>query len=172
MPFIKKLAYSMRTRSRVWMGRGMLLLVGLVAALISIISPESVFALVSLAWGGMGAAFGPVLLLALYWRRFNRWGALAAVLAGTLVSTWWWLMGLGYQQAGDLAELLGFAATITLMEEVGLWQINPAVPGFVAATLFGVAVALLTREPSPEVAQLFDQVNGPDWDEGRAVAGG
>ena len=170
MPFIKKLAYSMRTQSRVWMGRGMLLLVGLVAALISIISPESVFALVSLAWGGMGAAFGPVLLLALYWRRFNCWGALAAVLAGTVVSTWWWLMGLGYEQAGTLADLLGFAATITLMEEVGLWQINPAVPGFAAATLLGVAVALLTREPAPEVSQLFDHVNGPDWDEERAMA--
>ena len=86
------------------------------------------FALVSLAWGGMGAAFGPALILALYWRRFNRWGALAAVLSGTVVSTFWWLMGLGYDQVGGWAVWLGFEATLTLMEEVGIWQLNPAVP--------------------------------------------
>ena len=47
MPFIKKITYSTRTQSRVWMGRGLLLLVGVVAAVISIVAPESVFALVS-----------------------------------------------------------------------------------------------------------------------------
>ena len=130
MPVVKRIAYSMRTQARVWMGRGMLLLVGMVAAIISIVFPESVFALVSLAWGGMGAAFGPALILALYWRRFNRWGALAAVASGTVVSTWWWLMGLGYEEAGSLADLLGFEATLTLLGEVGIWQLNPATPGY------------------------------------------
>ena len=165
MPIIKRITYSMQTGSRVWMGRGMLLLVGVVAAVISIVSPESVFALVSLAWGGMGAAFGPALILALYWRRFNRWGALAAIVSGTMVSTWWWLMGLGYEGAGTLAELLGFEATLDLMSEVGIWQMNPATPGFVAATAFAVAVTLLTSSPSGEVVSLFDRVNGPDWRE-------
>ena len=60
VPVLKQLTASMQTQSRVWMGRLLLLLVGLVAAVVSIMSPESVFALVSLAWGGMGAAFGPV----------------------------------------------------------------------------------------------------------------
>ena len=149
----------------------MLLLVGVVAAVISIVSPESVFALVSLAWGGMGAAFGPVLILALYWRRFNRWGALAAIVSGTVVSTWWWLMGLGYEGAGTLAELLGFEATLDLMSEVGIWQMNPATPGFAAAMAFAVAVTLLTSSPSGEVVRLFDRVNGPDWREEAEAAG-
>ena len=169
-PIIKRITYSMRTKSRVWMGRGMLLLVGVVAAVISIVSPESVYALVSLAWGGMGAAFGPALILALYWRRFNRWGALAAVVTGTIVSTWWWAMGLGYQAAETLTDLLGFSATIELMEDVGLWQINPAGPGVIAATLLAVAVTLLTSPPPRDVEDLFDHVNGPHWSEDEAAA--
>ncbi len=169
-PIIKRITYSMRTKSRVWMGRGMLLLVGVVAAVISIVSPESVYALVSLAWGGMGAAFGPALILALYWKRFNRWGALAAVVTGTIVSTWWWAMGLGYQAAETLTDLLGFSATIELMEDVGLWQINPAGPGVIAATLLAVAVTLLTSPPPRDVEELFDHVNGPTWSEAEAGA--
>ena len=165
VPFVKKVTYSMQTQYRVWMGRVMLVAVGLVAALISIISPDSVFALVSLAWGGMGAAFGPALILALYWRRFNLWGALAGVVSGTVVSTWWWLMGLGYKEAETVTDLLGFHETVRLMAEIGVWQVNPAVPGFVAATVCAVAVALLTRSPNEDVVELFDHVNGPDWKE-------
>ena len=165
LPVIRRIAYSMRTHSRVWMGRGMLLLVGVIAAVISIMSPESVFALVSLAWGGMGAAFGPAIILALYWRRFNRWGALTAVVSGTVVSTWWWLMGLGYEGANAVADLLGFEATIDLLSEVGIWQINPATPGSVGAVLAAVVVTLLTTRPSDQVVELFDRVNGPDWKE-------
>ena len=170
LPIIKRITYAMRTKYRVWMGRGMLLLVGIIAAVISIVSPESVFALVSLAWGGMGAAFGPALILGLYWRRFNRWGALAAVVSGTVVSTWWWLMGLGYERAETLTDLLGFHATIELMGEVGLWQINPGVPGFIVAAVFGVATALLTAPPPEEVTELYDHVNGPDWTEENEAA--
>ncbi|MYC30278.1 MAG: sodium/proline symporter [Chloroflexi bacterium] len=170
LPIIKRITYAMRTQYRVWMGRGMLLLVGIIAAAISIVSPESVFALVSLAWGGMGAAFGPALILGLYWRRFNRWGALAAVVSGTVVSTWWWLMGLGYEGAETLTDLLGFHATIELMGEVGLWQINPGVPGFAVAAVFGVATALLTAPPPEEVTELYDHVNGPDWTEDSEAA--
>ena len=161
VPFIKKLTYSIRTHSRVWMSRAMLLLIGVIAATISIVSPESVFALVSLAWGGMGAAFGPVLLLALYWRRFSALGALAGIISGTLVSTAWWLMGLGYEGARGLADLLGFSATVLYFNEVGIWNINPATPGFLAATLFAVVVTLLTPAPAREVEEMFDRVTGP-----------
>ena len=78
-------------------------------------------------------------------------------------------MGLGYQAAETLADLLGFSATIELMEDVGLWQVNPAFPGFIAATLFAVAVTLLTSPPPRDVEELFDHVNGPTWTEGEAA---
>ena len=163
LPVVRRFTYSMQTYYRVWLGRGMLVMVGLIAAIVSIISPESVFALVSLAWGGMGAAFGPVLILALFWRRFNYWGALAGIVSGTLVSTWWWLMGLGYEEAENLTNLLGFSETARMMEDVGVWQINPATPGFVAASIIAVAVTLLTAPPSREIVDTFDRVNGPSW---------
>ena len=170
LPVIKRITYSMRTQYRVWMGRGMLVLVGVIAAAISIVSPDSVFALVSLAWGGMGAAFGPALVLGLYWRRFNRWGALTGVVTGTIVSTWWWLAGLGYEQYSTLADLLGFHATIEQMEALGVWSVNPGVPGFVAAVVAAYIVTRLTAPPPPEIVDLFDYVNGPDWDEEQLVA--
>ena len=170
VPLIRRFTYAMQTQYRVWMGRAMLLGVGMAAAIISMISPESVFALVSLAWGGMGATFGPALILALYWRRFNLWGALAGVASGSVVSTWWWLMGLGYQRAQTLTDLLGFHETVKSLEDIGLWQVNPGVPGFAAATIAAVATALLTRPPNREVVELFDQMNGPGRTE--PVAGG
>ena len=163
MPVIRRLTYTMQTQYRVWLGRVMLIVVGLVAAVISMVSPESIFALVSLAWGGMGATFGPVLILALFWRRFNYWGALAGMLSGALVSTWWWLMGLGYEQANTLTDLLGFEETVRMMDEVGVWQMNPAVPGFVAAIAIAMAVASLTAKPAREIEEVFDHVTGPNW---------
>ena len=165
LPVVRRFTYSMQTHYRVWLGRGMLIMVGLVAAMVSIISPESVFALVSLAWGGMGATFGPVLILALFWRRFNYWGALSGVVSGAFVSTWWWLMGLGYEQAENLTHLLGFSETARMMEEVGVWQLNPATPGFVAASIIAVAVTLLTARPSREIEEEFDYVTGSGWAE-------
>ena len=131
--------------------------------MISIFSPDSVFALVSLAWGGMGAAFGPVTVLALYWRRFNLAGALTGLISGTAVSTLWWLMDLGNQGLLDLTEALGFSAAVGSLEQVGVWEINPAVPGVAVAAVLSIAVTLATSPPSEEITQLFDEVNSPDW---------
>ena len=89
LPVLRRYAYSLDAGRRVWLGRALLVLTGIVAMALSIFSEESVFALVSYAWGGMGAAFAPVTVLALYWRRFNTAGALAAMLAGTAAATIW-----------------------------------------------------------------------------------
>ena len=86
----------------------------------------------------MGAAFGPVTILALYWRRFNFWGATASILAGTVVATVW-----RYLDGGP----------------AGIWDIQPATPGFLIGMSVGVAVCLLTPKPSREVVDLFDRVN-------------
>ena len=162
-PLIKRLTASMGADMRVWMGRLLLVMVGVVAAMISMISPDSIFALVSLAWGGMGAAFGPVVILALYWRRFNLWGALTAVASGAGVSTFWWLMGLRHDGLVGMTESLGFGAAVNRLQEVGVWNLNPATPGFVIAMLLAIGVTLLTAPPSDDVTELFDEVNSPDW---------
>ncbi len=138
LPYIKSFAYGITANARVWLGRLLLVVIGCIAAAISILYPESIFDLVSYAWGGMGAAFGPVMILALFWRRFNFRGAAASILTGTAVATFW-----AYLDGGPS----------------GLWDIQPATPGLLIATLVAIVVSLLTRKPSREVVALFDKVN-------------
>ncbi len=93
LPLMKRLARRLeRTHvvgasGRVWLGRGLLLAIGGTAGASAVIAPDSVLNLVAYAWGGMGAAFGPVTILALYWRRFNFWGAMASIVAGAATVT-------------------------------------------------------------------------------------
>ena len=143
LPFIRRYAYRMRYRyaagayGRVWLGRFLLVVIGIIAAALAIANPESVLTLVEYAWGGMGAAFGPVTILALYWRRFNVWGALASVISGTAAASVW-----GYFSGGP----------------GGIMDIQPAAPGFIIAIPVAIAVTLLTPAPPKAVVSLFDQV--------------
>ena len=86
----------------------------------------------------MGAAFGPVTILALFWRRFNVQGAFASILAGTVVASLW-----AFSNGGPS----------------GMWDMQPATPGFILATVVAVVVTLLTPPPPREVVDLFDEVN-------------
>ncbi len=137
-PVLKRVSMRLAANARVWMGRGMLLAIGMVSAILSIWFPDSIFDLVSYAWGGMGAAFGPVMILGLYWRRFNAWGAGTAVVAGTLAATAWQFLSGG---------------------PGGVWDIAPATPAFAISMASAVAAALLTPPPPRAVVELFDRVN-------------
>ena len=158
MPFIKRLTYSVQTSARVWLGRAMLLIVGMVAAILAISHPDSVFNLVSLAWGGMGAAFGPATLLALYWRRFNFWGAVTSISVGTLIATLWWYLPLDANSAAPFQVLSGLWELMKA-NPGGLWSIQPATPGFLIAVPAAVLATLLTPAPEQRVVELFDRVN-------------
>ena len=140
LPLLKRVAYALNQNRRVWLGRLLLLVIGAVGMLVAIYFPESINDLVSYAWGGMGAAFGPVTILALYWRRFNVQGAFASIVAGTAVASLWALSSGGPS---------------------GLWDMQPATPGFVAATVVALAATLLTPPPSREVVEVYDRVNAP-----------
>ena len=107
---------------------------------IALYRPDSILDFVAYAFGGMGSAFGPSLILALYWRRFNWWGAMAGVLAGTAVSSVW-----GFATGGP----------------GGMWDVMVATPGFVAGLSAAIAATLLTASPPPHVTALFDEVNSP-----------
>ncbi|MCY4371619.1 MAG: hypothetical protein OXF41_19900 [bacterium] len=72
-------------------------------------------------------------------------------------------MDLGNQELLNLTESLGFAGAVASLQEIGVWEVNPAVPGAVAATVLAVAATLLTSPPSEEITQLFDEVNSPNW---------
>ena len=100
--------------------------------------------LVSAAWSVFGAAFGPVIILALYWKRLNYKGACAGIITGFAVSVLWMvLFNLGYY---------GFSAVIA---DTGLYEI---IPGFIIGMIVAVVVSLATEKPSEEVEELFDSV--------------
>ena len=124
---------------RVWLGRTLLLVIGGIAGVLAIAWPDSIASLVAYAWGGMGASFGPVTILALCWRRFNFPGALAAIVTGaTTVSVFQFTSG-GPWGIFDMAIA--------------------SAPGFILALPVAVVVTLLTSPPSAEVTEQFDRVN-------------
>lgn len=111
--------------------------ISLVAGFIALDPGSSVFRIVSFAWAGFGAAFGPVVLLALFWRRSNQWGALCGMLGGAgMVFAWKFLL-----------KPLG-----------GVWGIYELLPAFLFAIAVNIAVSLCTRKPDAAVLAEFDQV--------------
>ena len=118
-------------RELVWIGRAMVLGIALVAIFIARDPQSRVLGLVSYAWAGFGAAFGPVVLFSLFWARMTRSGALAGMLAG--------------------------AATVILWKYTGS-ALYEMVPGVIAASVAIVAGSLLSRAPSAEVLVRHQQV--------------
>ena len=109
-----------------------------VIAVFFALNPESsIFRVVSFAWAGFGAAFGPVMLFALFWRRCNRQGALSGMLAGGITIFLW----------KYLVRPLG-----------GAWDIYELLPAFIVSSIVIVVVSLLTAEPSAEISAEFDAV--------------
>ena len=98
---------------------------------------SSVFRIVSFAWAGFGAAFGPVVLFSLFWRRMNMSGALAGMLVGGIAIFVWKFQ----------IRPLG-----------GAWDIYELLPAFILASLAIVIVSLVTKAPSKEITDDFDRV--------------
>ena len=101
-----------------------------------------VMKMVSFAWAGFGAAFGPVIMLALFWRRANLAGAVAGMVTGATVCFVWKFV---------LSDLAGRYPIF------GLYELAP---GFLLAFIAMVAVSLVTRKPSKEMVAEFDSVSG------------
>ena len=93
------------------------------------------------AWGLFGSAFGTVVLLSVFWKRFNYWGAVAGVLGGSIVDILWYNL---------------------LATNTGVYELFPS---FVIGMLCAVVVTLLTKAPSAEVEAIFDRATDPENDE-------
>lgn len=114
-----------------------MLAIAVIAAFIARDPNSSVFGIVSFAWAGFGAVFGPVVLFALFWRRSNWQGALAGMISGgAMVFIWKYLV-----------RPLG-----------GVWNIYELLPAFSVSCLMIVIVSLLTKAPSKEITEEFDRV--------------
>ena len=118
-------------RELVWFGRAMVLAVAMLAIWIARDPDSRVLGLVSYAWAGFGAAFGPVVLLSVFWQRMTRNGALAGMLAG--------------------------AATVLLWKQTGS-ALYEMVPGFLAGTVAVVVFSLLDKLPSASIQARHQQV--------------
>ena len=118
-----------------WAGRFVVLAISAVAVIIAA-NPKSgtIMGLVGNAWGVFGAAFGPAILLSLFWKRFNFPGAVAGILAGAVVDILW----------------------LACLSSTGVYEI---VPGFIVGLIAAVVVSLATKAPSKEVEELFDKAS-------------
>ncbi len=108
-----------------------------VAAVWMALNPESgIFGIVSYAWAGLGAAFGPVVLLSLFWRRMTRKAAIVGMAAGGILTI-----------VFNKLKFLG-----------GIFGVYEILPAFIIATILIVAVSLLDKQPEQEILDEFDQV--------------
>ncbi|MBQ4061672.1 MAG: sodium/proline symporter PutP [Christensenellaceae bacterium] len=142
-PIIRKDKAS--DKEMMWAGRIVVLIIAVIAVLIAS-NPNSgtIMGLVENAWGVFGAAFGPVLILALFWRRLNFQGALAGIIAGAAVDILW----------------LAF-----VKPHLALYEI---IPGFIIGLIAAIVVSLLTKAPSDEVTEIFDRVASGEEFESKA----
>lgn len=115
----------------VFLGRMAVLVVSLIAIVLAWPNNESILKIVSFAWAGFGASFGPIILLTLYWRKITATGALWGMIAGAITVMIW----------GNVKALSG-----TLYE---------IVPGFLICLVVAYVVSLMTYRPNTEIEQEF-----------------
>ncbi|WP_368879147.1 sodium/proline symporter PutP [Proteus mirabilis] len=124
-PFIRKNASQ---KELVWVGRGMVLLVAVIAIYLARDPENKVLDLVSNAWAGFGAAFGPVILISVTWKRMTRNGAFA-----------------------------GGALTVLVWMQYKWFGLYEIIPGFIFASIAIVIVSLMGKSPTAENQQRFDE---------------
>ncbi len=128
---------KMSVKSSMWLARISVIVISVIAIFLARDPESSVFDIVSFAWAGFGAAFGPVMLAALFWKRANKWGAIAGMLSGgAMVFIWKFLVA-----------PLG-----------GVWSIYELLPAFVLGLVVIVVVSLLTGKPEQQIVETYQAV--------------
>jgi len=123
------------------LSRGIIVVIAVVAYLIAWNPDSSVMGLVSDAWAGLGAAFGPLVLMALFWKRTNLQGAIAGLVSGAATVIIW--------------DYIPLMAGVTIGKATGLYSLAV---GFPVSLIFVVVVSLITKAPSQEIMDEFDAV--------------
>ena len=128
-------------KEMLWAGRIIVIVIAVVALFIAV-NPNcaGIMALVECAWAAFGAAFGPAIILSLFWKRFTYKGAIAGIVVGFAVDALWYV----------------FLSTST-----GLYEI---IPGFIASMIAAVVVSLLDKAPEKEVVDMFEYGIKPTTD--------
>ncbi len=127
-----------------WMGRVVVIIVSVIAYFIANSKgsgAQAIMSMVENAWGGFGAAFGPVIILSLFWKRTSYKGAIAGVVCGAVTDVLW---------------------LIFLTKTTGIYEI---LPGFIVGLLACVIVSLLDKAPGEEVIKIFETATAKGYDE-------
>lgn len=119
-----------------WVTRGVLIAISLIGILIALDEKSVIFQVVSFAWAGFGATFGPLMLFSLFWKRTTQAGALAGMLTG-----------------GGMV----FVWKLVISKAGGIFAVYELFPAFVLSCLAIVVVSLLTPAPSAEICADFEQ---------------
>jgi sodium/proline symporter len=130
-PIIRKDQAS--DKEMLWAGRYVVLLIAVIAVVIAA-NPNagSIMSLVSNAWGVFGAAFGPVIMLSLFWKRFTFSGAVTGIVVGAAVDILW----------------------LAFLSSTGVYEI---IPGAVCGLVAAVVVSLCSKAPEKDVEELYDR---------------
>ena len=118
-----------------------LLVIAVIAAVIALDENSVIFTIVSFAWAGFGATFGPLMIFSLFWKRTNKAGALAGMIGGAATVFIWKL----------LIKPLG-----------GIFGIYELLPAFIISCILIVVVSLLTKAPSKEIEEDFEAVKASE----------
>ncbi|PGV85749.1 sodium/proline symporter PutP [Bacillus thuringiensis] len=118
----------------VFIGRLSVLVVAMIAVVLAYHPSDTILILVGYAWAGFGSAFGPAILLSLYWKRTNKWGVLAGMIVGAVVVIAW----------------VQIPSLKAIMYEM--------VPGFFCSLLTVIVISLLTKEPVKAVHREFNEM--------------
>ena len=110
---------------KLWLSRAVVVLTGIVAMGLAYIAKDLIFWLVLFAWGGLGASFGSAIIFSLYWQKTTKYGVVAGMVSGTLVTIFWKLF---------------------LKESTGIYELIPA---FLCSALLVVGVSLITQKRTP-----------------------
>ena len=123
----------------VWVGRAMLLLVAIIAYIIAWDPNSGILKLVSYAWAGFGAAFGPTVVFSVFWRKMTLPAAILGMITG--------------------------AVTVIVWEIGGFFDMYSLVPGFILSSLVIYVVSLATQKDNAGVEQLFNHLEAKFWEE-------
>ena len=111
--------------------------IAIVAVFFALNPNSSIFRVVSFAWAGFGATFGPIVLFSLFWKRCNKYGAIAGMLSGAIMIFVW---KFGVRPLG------------------GAWDLYELLPAFLVGCIMIVVVSLLTKEPEAEIVKEYESV--------------
>ena len=128
-------------KKAVWISRVVVMVIAVLALIIAWNPNNSIMGLVSDAWAGLGSAFGPTVLLSLYWRRINTKGAIAGISVGAATVLVW-----------DYISLVGGQ---TLYAATGLYSL---IVGFGLSTLAIIIFSLTSKAPGQAVLDEFERV--------------